>query len=375
MIYFDNAATSYPKPEKVYNALDFANRNLSFNAGRGLYPKAKEGIRVLNELRENLASFISTSYKNVILLSSATESLNLIINGLDLDEKSIVYISPFEHNAIVRPLHNLQKKIGFEISVLPFNKKTWKPEINKIQDLFALNKPAAVFVSQISNVTGLKIDYKSIFKISKKYSAVNVLDASQGYGIVPVSRDNVDFVVFAGHKSLYGPFGIAGFINLSDHELSVVKSGGNGSDTLNPEMPSHNFERYESGSPNVPAAYGLLEAVKWLKEQDILIHEEKLTKYAIDKLKKIDKVNLYLPESVDDVFGIISISIDGYNADEIGQILSDEFDIMIRTGYHCSPLVHDFINSTNTGGTARISFSYFNSTEEIDSLVDALTTF
>lgn len=375
MIYFDNAATTYPKPECVYSALDFANRNLSFNAGRGSYPKAKEGIFVLNELRENIASFISTNYKNVTLLSSATEALNLIINGLDFNENSTVYISPFEHNAIIRPLHALQKKIGFEIVTLPFNKKTWKPDIGKISDLFALNKPSAVFISQISNVLGLKIDYKSIFEISKKYDALNILDASQGYGIVPINKDNTDFIVFAGHKSLYGPFGIAGFINLSGHELMIVKSGGNGSDTLNPEMPLHNFERYEAGSPNVPVAYGLLEAIKWIKNQDIFNHETELTKYAINKLSKIDKVNLFIPESTEDIFGIISISIDGYKADEIGQILSDEFDIMIRTGYHCSPLVHEFINSTNNGGTARISFSYFNSTKEIDSLVEALTTF
>ena len=375
MIYFDNAATTYPKPESVYKALDFANRNLSFNAGRGSYRKAKEGIEILNELRESLASFADAETKNVAILSSATEALNLIIGGLDLNENSSVYISPFEHNAIVRPLHNLQKKIGFKIHILPFNKKTWKPEVNKINDMFALNNPTAVFVSQISNVTGLNIDYKSIFSISKNYNSTNILDASQGFGVVRVSKSYIDFIVFAGHKSLYGPFGIAGFINLSDKELSVVKSGGNGSDTLNPEMPANNHERYESGSPNVPAAYALIKSIQWLKENDVFNHELKLTKYAIDRLSELEKVNLFLPDEKDNIIGIISFSVDGYNADEVGQILNDEFDIMIRTGYHCSPLVHDFISSTNTGGTARISFSYFNSVEEIDSLIEALTTF
>lgn len=375
MIYLDNAATTYPKPESVYKALDYANRNLSFNAGRGAYPKAKEGLSILDELRNELASFVRADSRDVTLLSSATESLNLIINGLNLDKSSNVYVSPFEHNAIIRPLHNLQQRIGFKIIVLPFNKQTWKPEITKINDLFALNNPTVVFVSQISNVTGLIIDYSSIFELSKKHKSINVLDASQGYSVVPIKTECVDFVVFAGHKSLYGPFGIAGFINLSDSELKVVKSGGNGSDTLNPDMPTAHHERYESGSPNVPAAYGLLEAIKWVKSNDIYTKEKEITDYAILKIRTLEKVNLFIPSDISNILGIISFSIDGYSSDEIGQILSDEYSIMIRTGYHCSPLVHEFINSAKTDGTARISISFFNNKKDIDDLVDALMTF
>lgn len=375
MIYLDNAATTYPKPESVYKALDFANRNLSFNAGRGAYPKAKECLTVLDDLRKEIASFIKADYKDVSLLSSATEALNLIIYGLSLTKTSTVYVSPFEHNAIIRPLHNLQKKIGFKILVLPFNKKTWKPEVNKINDLFALNNPSVVFVSQVSNVTGLIVEYEPVFRIAKKFNSVNVLDSSQSYGIVPLNKNDVDYIVFAGHKSLYGPFGIAGFINLSSTELDIIKSGGNGSDTLNPEMPDKHHERYEAGSPNLPAAYGLLESIRWLKTVDVYHHEKCLTNYALEKLKTLDKINIFIPDNAESIFGIISIGIDGYSADEIGQILADEFEIMIRTGYHCSPLVHEFINSTKNGGTARISISYFNSKDDIDCLIDALAGF
>lgn len=375
MIYFDNAATTFPKPEAVYQALDFANRNLSFNAGRGAYPKAKEGVSILDDLRHEIASFVKADYRNVTLLSSATESLNLIILGLNLTKSSVVYVSPFEHNAIIRPLHCLQKSIGFRIEVLPFDKKTWKPDTDRINDLFALSKPTAVFISQISNVTGLIIEYEGIFESARKYGAINILDASQGYGVAPVNVVGVDFLVFAGHKSLYGPFGIAGFINFSNNELKIVKSGGNGSDTLNPDMPDNHHERYESGSPNVPAAYGLLTSIKWIKTKDLFTREKELTDYAINKLKEISKINLFVPENTDKLFGIISFSMDGYKADEIGQILSDEYEIMIRTGYHCSPLVHDFINSKYYGGTARISLSYFNTKEDIDCLVEALKSF
>lgn len=375
MIYLDNAATTYPKPKEVYEALDFAQKNLSFNAGRGTYKVARDCLQVLDDLRKEIANISGCDYSNVTLLSSATEALNLIINGLDLKEGMNVYITPFEHNAIIRPLYNVQKTIGFKIHILPFDKRSWEPDITKIKNMFALNNPDIVFSSQISNVTGLLIDYSNIFTISKLYNATNVLDAAQGYGIVDVDKTNVDFVVFAGHKSLYGPFGIGGFINLSNSELKVVKSGGTGSDTLNHEMPKSKHLRYESGSPNVPAAYGALVGIRWVRQNNVKKHENELTNYLIDSLEPLKKIHVYMPANKEKIFGIVSISIEGYYADEIGNILNDEYDICIRTGYHCSPFVHEFINSTSNGGTARISISRFTSKDDIDCLIDALKTF
>ena len=374
MIYLDNAATTYPKPIEVYEAMNFAQRNLSFNAGRGAYSQAKRCLDVMDDLRKEIANLSKTDYRNVALLSSATEALNLIIAGLELKEGMNVYVTPFEHNAIIRPLYNIQKKIAINIYVLPFDKETWEPDILRIKNMFALNNPDVIFSSQISNVTGLLINYSDIFELSKQYNAVNVLDAAQGYGVVEVGTDNVDFIVFAGHKSFYGPFGIGGFINLSNFELRVVKSGGTGSDTLNHDMPEAKHSRYESGSPNVPAAYGTLKGLQWVIQNDIKHHEIELTKYLIDSLESLEKINVFGPKDKNHLFGIVSISVEGYSADEIGNILNDEYDICIRTGYHCSPLVHEFINSTTNGGTARISISGFTSKDDIDKLIDALKT-
>ena len=374
MIYLDNAATTYPKPESVYKAMDFAQRNFSFNAGRGAYKQSRDCANVLDEARKELASICNADYRDVTLLSSATEALNLIINGLQLHDGSNVYITPFEHNAIIRPLYNIKRIININIHILPFNKVTWEPEINKIENMFALNNPDVVFSSQISNVVGLMINYVPIFQMAKKYNSVTVLDAAQGYGVVPVKTKDIDFLVFAGHKSLSGPFGIGGFINLKTRKLNVVKSGGTGSDTLNHFMPESGHERYESGSFNVPAAYALIEGVKWVKNNNIKEQEIELTQYLINSLKKLNKVNLYLPSNEEKVIGIVSISVDGYSADEIGNILSDEFNICIRTGYHCSPLVHEFINSTINGGTARISISGNSNVSDIDALISALKT-
>ena len=374
MVYFDNAATTFPKPESVYEAMDFAQRNLSFNAGRGSYRESRDCRRVLDEAREEIASLCGAEGKDVALLSSATEALNLIIAGLDLTETSNAYISPFEHNAIVRPLFNLERSRGIKIHILPFDKKTWEPDTAKIQNMFALNKPTAVFCSQISNVTGLLLDYSQVFSLAKKHDAITVLDAAQGFGIEPIKKNNVDFIVFAGHKSLYGPFGIGGFINLGSKELSVVKSGGTGSDTLNHFMPDAGHERYESGSSNVPAAYAISAGIKWLRSTQIRKRETELTEHLIKSLSQLHKVTVFLPAEKAKVLGIVSLAVDGYSADEVGDILGDEFGFCVRMGYHCSPFVHDFIGSSTTGGTVRISLGYFNSSEEIDALVSALAT-
>lgn len=140
MIYLDNSATTFPKPEEVYKALDFANRNLAFNSGRGNYKKAQEVTKIIDETREEIASLVNVGANNVAFLSSATECLNIIINGLQLTDGDIVYISPFEHNAIIRPLFEIQKEKKLEILQIPFDKKTWKPNLNKFEEMMAIKR-------------------------------------------------------------------------------------------------------------------------------------------------------------------------------------------------------------------------------------------
>ena len=373
MIYFDNSATTYPKPEEVYKALDFANRNLAFNAGRGNYRKSSDIEKMIYQTRQKIALMVGTKPENVVFTSSATESLNLIINGLALDAGDCVYVSPFEHNAIVRPLYNIKKNKNIKIILLPFDKKTWKPNLEKIEEMFSIEKPKAVFLSQLSNVTGLEIEYEEIFGLSKKYNASNILDSAQIFGIKNPNLANCDFCVFAGHKSLYASFGIAGFIISGTTKLEITKSGGNGSDSLNHEMPNHGYQRYEAGSPNSVAIYGLNASCDWLSKNDVLNHELELTNYLIDRISKINKIKLYLPSN-NKVIGIISFSVEGYSSDDVSTILSEEFDILVRSGYHCSPFIHEFIGSLETKGTVRISLGAFNTKEEIDTLINALIT-
>lgn len=372
MIYFDNAATTYPKPEEVYKALDNANRNLAFNAGRGEYQQSTEAFNLIENTRKKLASLINRKSNEVIFTSSATESLNLIIKGIGISQGDHVYVSPFEHNAVIRPLKNLQKTIDFTITILPFDKKTWLPKIDEISGEFVLNHPKAVFISHISNVTGYMVPYQEIFELAGKWNSVNVLDCAQSFGVVyPDDLNSVNYLIFAGHKSLYASFGIAGFFKLKSDELKVVKAGGTGSDSLNYEMPKDMPYRYEAGSPNIVAIAGLNASIDWLKKKDIKGNEEVLYDLFFSKIISMPNIIVFKPEN-NKTFGVISINVEGYSSEDVASILNDEYEICVRAGYHCAPLVHDFLDSKRFNGTVRISLGAFNTAEEVLELVKAL---
>ena len=372
MIYLDNAATTFPKPEEVYIELDNANRK-AFNNGRGSYKCAREASNIKEKVRKDILKLNNIKNGDVIYTSSATCSLNDIIFGIDVKEGDYIYVSPFEHNSIIRPLEELKKIKKINIEVLSFNKNSWQPNYDVINDQFAIHKPAAVFLSQISNVTGYIIPYDEVFEIANKYDSINVLDASQGYGVVQIKNFTyINYLVFAGHKSLYASFGIAGYIKLKQDELKTNIFGGTGSDTMNPNMPQDIPDKYEAGSPNIVAISGLNASINWLENNDVYNHEKQLTEYLINELKKNKKIKLFIPDDVNNIFGIVSIAVDGYSSDDVGKILDDEFDICVRTGYHCAPLVHDFIESLVYNGTVRISLGFFNKKEDINALIDAL---
>ena len=218
------------------------------------------------------------------------------------------------------------------------------------------------------------LDYENIFELAKKYQGITVLDSAQAFGVVNPNLKNVDFCIFAGHKSLYASFGIAGIVAKDFSLLNVTKSGGTGSDSLNHYMPEKGYGRIEAGSPNIVAIYGLHESIKWLKNNDVSKHENSLTSCLINRLKDIENIVVYAPENIMDLLGIISINVEGYNPADIGSILSNEFDIAVRTGYHCSPFVHEFIGSNKFNGTVRISLGAFNTEDDIDKLIKALNT-
>lgn len=378
LIYLDNAATTFPKPETVYEVLDKFYRNCGVNAGRGSYKLARDASNIILDTRKILGDLINyKDYNRIIFTSSATQAANQIINGLKWDEFKTVYVSPFEHNAIMRPLNYIKRKFNINIKILPFNNETFELDIDKMKQMFAQNYPDYVFISHISNVTGYILPIEIIIEEAKKFQSTVVLDAAQSIGLISMDvKDlNADFIIFAGHKTLYGPFGIAGYIDNSNITLAESFIGGTGSDSLNLNMPNSYPDKYEAASHNIQAIAGLNAALGWIYNtgiQNIKTKEMNMTKKVIEGMKRIEGISLYAPLNIENQVGIISFNLEGYSPDELGQVLDEDFNIAVRTGYHCAPLIHDFLGTREKGGTVRISLGYFNEEEEIDSLLEGL---
>ena len=189
MIYFDNAATTYPKPQCVYDAVNLGMQKFPFNSGRGSYQPAKETFDMIQNTREKLANMANSSIESVVFTSSATESFNIIVNGLNLKQGDVVFVSPFEHNAIMRTLN----RCGVTIKLIPFSKEDWTLQVDTYSDMLAIEKPKAIIISHISNVTGYELPYEDIFAKAKVYGIATILDSAQGFGSYSINAKNIDF--------------------------------------------------------------------------------------------------------------------------------------------------------------------------------------
>lgn len=378
MIYLDNAATTFPKPEKVYETMDYYIRNKCVNAGRGSYRLAREAVELINETRDLIRELVNVNKnEEVIFTPSATIAINHILNSQNWKEIRNVFVTPFEHNAIMRTLYNLKKIYNFEITVIPFSNEGLELQISSSKILFSEKKPELVLMSHVSNVTGYILPIDEIIKLAKFYNenVITLVDASQSLGVVDLNMSSLecDFVVFAGHKSLYGPYGIAGFIKGINIDLKSFIIGGTGSDSTNLEMPQEGYGKYEAGSYNMHSISGLNAALKWIKDtgrENIYYHKKELTDSLVDMLSEISGVDLYIPKNKENHIGIVSITVEGFKNDEVGNILNDEFDIAVRTGHHCAPLISEFLDLQE--GSVRISLGYFNTKEDICKLVEAI---
>ena len=309
----------------------------------------------------------------VVFSPSITIAINQIVNGLCLRQKAVVYVSPYEHNAVARSLYELSKRKELIVKELPLDNGL-EIDIQKMKYEFAKDKPEAVFCTHVSNVTGYILPVEEIFREAKKHGSINVLDSAQSLGLIDVRADlmDVDLIAFAGHKTLYGPFGIGGFINVSAVPLDTFITGGTGSDSLNLEMPLGNETRYESSSPNIVAIAGLNAALESLNQKEHCEREKKMTSYLIEQLSSVKEVKMFLPSNTERHIGIVSVIVEGFNSEDVGTILDEDFEIAVRTGYHCAPYIHKYLRDATSLGTVRIGIGQFTTKEEIDLLIKAL---
>lgn len=375
MIYLDNAATTFPKPDSVYEKMDEFSRNGAVNAGRGSYTLAQDAMRLIEETRDMIRTRVNLKNDaDVIFSPSITLAMNQVINGIKWSPGDVVYVSPYEHNAVARTLNYCQKREGIEIRELPIDSEIFEIDIDKMKYDFAKNHPKAIFCTHISNVTGYVLPVKEIFAEGKRYDSINVLDSAQSFGLLEIDATNMsaDLIAFTAHKSLYGPIGIAGFINVSRIDLKEVFVGGTGSDSLNLDMPQNGVLRYEAGSLNIVAIAGLNEALKNIDIKRVYNHAKKLTVTLRDGLANIKGIRVLTPGDLNKHIGIVSFVVKDMNSNDVADILNEDYDIAVRAGYHCAPFIHKYLKDESSLGTVRLGIGQFNTVDDINTFIKSI---
>ena len=374
MAYFDNAATTYPKPECVYTFMDQFYRQSGGNAGRGHYSLAQSAGELILDKRKRIQELLHCPAKQVVFTPTATIALNIIIQGIIASGVKNIYISPFEHNAVTRTLHHYEQIERISVTQLLVTKDL-KYDLEKIRYQFDAVKPDLVIVSHASNTIGLVAPIEDIFSLAKKYDAYTLVDMAQSAGVIDcnIGLNCIDFAVFAGHKTLYGPTGISGFVMEPSIKLPVVLFGGTGYESANQDMPESIPEKYEMGTLNVVGIAGLNASLKWIQEKTIETlaqREQENRGKLLEILNNYEFIRIVGNYESNEYVGIVSCLIEGISSDSAGNIF-DRQGISVRTGLHCAPLAHKFMG-TYPAGTIRFSVNYFTSEEDFEQLIEAL---
>ena len=374
MIYFDNAATTFPKPKEVFKfMLDFYSTH-GVNPGRSGYDLSIETEDVVFETRKLLSSFFGGKNPDRLTFGyNATDGLNLLLSGY-LDDGDHAITTCVEHNSVLRPLYHLSMDRKVDVTYLPFDQNGYvdpddiKKAINK--------KTKLVIVNHGSNVIGTLQPIKEIGRICKEKGVTFAIDASQTAGVVPINMETMEFdvVAFTGHKSLLGPTGIGGLCVGEDIVIKHSRYGGTGvKSAVKTHLDEYPF-RLETGTLNLIGVAGLNAGIKFvLKEglDKIYKHEMDLHNKLVDGLKKIDKLTVYRKDKSENHIPVVSTKFSHILPSDVGTILDVEYSIATRTGLQCAPLVHEGIGTTPKG-TVRFSIGYFNTDEEVDLVLNAV---
>ncbi len=373
MIYFDNAATSWPKPVEVWKAMEHCIRNTGANPGRAGHRMALEAGRLVDEARELLASLFNISNPDQIVFTlNATEALNLAIKGL-LKPGDHVITSSVEHNSVTRPLYVLQNN-GVEVTKVSCAKDA-TIKTRDIEKAIKANT-VAIVITHASNVTGTLMPIGEIGRLAKKKGLRFIVDAAQTAGVfeLDVSFMGIHLLAFPGHKGLYGPTGVGGLYLAGNVELTPLKEGGTGSSSKTPWQPEILPERYESGTVNSVGIAGLAAGLKFIRREGmerIRKHEMELTRRFLEGAERIKGLTIYGPAEIYERAPVISFSLEGKNSALVGGVLDKQYNIACRAGLHCAPDAHRTLGTLEQK-LVRFSFSYFNNEEEIDHSLHAL---
>ncbi|MDI6752942.1 MAG: aminotransferase class V-fold PLP-dependent enzyme [Thermodesulfobacteriota bacterium] len=372
-IYLDHAATSFPKPAAVCRAMNRMVTRIGANPGRSEHKLARKANQIISETREKIALLFNISEaRRVIFTCNATEAINLGLKGALLPGDHAI-TSSVEHNSVIRPLKALER-VGVQFSQIPcsrqghLNLRLLKKSIRR--------KTKLIVLTHASNVIGSLLPIEEVGAFAHSQGILFMVDAAQTAGLLPidVQRMHIDLLASPGHKSLYGPQG-TGFLYISQEvELKPLKEGGTGTDSESDEQPEALPQRFESGTLNTPGIAGLGAGVSFVLDQGVekIWKKEKLLEQRLLKgLKKIKGIRLYGPLEAEKRVPVISFNLDFMEPAEVGFILDDLYDILVRTGLHCAPQAHRTMG-TFPNGTVRVSLGFFNTPEDVDVLLRAL---
>ncbi|MGC5326492.1 aminotransferase class V-fold PLP-dependent enzyme [Brevibacillus sp. SYSU BS000544] len=374
-IYLDNAASSWPKPPGVKEAMAEVIDQFAANPGRGGHALAIKASKVLFRTRMQLSRLFGIKNPNdLFFYLNATQALNQAIKGFLLEEGDHVVSTSIEHNSVRRPLEYLKRTRKIEVTYV-------RPRED--QQFYAddfgqaiTERTRLVVVSHASNLTGCILPIGEIGAITRSKGLAFLVDASQSAGVLPIDVDEmgIDMLAFPGHKGLYGPQGTGGLYVRSDIDLEPMIHGGTGSQSEAIDQPTTRPDRYESGTANTVGLAGLLAGVNFVLEkgvEEIHRHEWELAKHAIMQLTQIPGVTVYGPNPDIERVGVVPFNIQGADASEVSYILDQQYNIATRAGFHCTPLAHQTAG-TETLGAVRASFGVFNTVEDVNQLIVAI---
>lgn len=375
LIYLDNSATSYPKPQEVYDFMKEFYQSHGVNPGRSGFDKALEAEEVVHSTRKLLMNLFNGTDPNHLTFSyNATDSLNMVIQGM-VSKGDHVITSNVEHNSVLRPLYHKKHDGEIELTYVPFNKKGYI-DPDDVKKAFKKNT-RLVIINHASNIIGTIQPIKEIGKYCREAGIYFAVDASQSAGAVPIDVEamNIDLLVFTGHKCLMGPTGIGGSYIGEDVPIKGTRFGGTGVRSAHPFHLEEFPYRMEAGTLNTVGVAGLYAGVKWVQKEGMeKIHKRELELW--DRLRRgfqeIDGVITYCADDTENQNAVLSINIEGWVAGDAGTMLDVDYNIAARTGLQCAPLVHVQLGTDKIHGTVRFSAGPLNTEEHIDKAIEAV---
>jgi len=374
-IYFDNAATSFPKPEGVEAGLLHFHRDLGASAGRGAYPRAVLTGRLLEETRKLLASFFNIRKPSQIIFTlNASDALNLAIKGLDWRLGDNAVVSIMDHNSVMRPLHALKNRKGIKITKVKANADGY---VNPLDIAKAIDSHTRlVALVHASNVTGTIQPIAEVGDICHRKGVPFLVDAAQSAGVLPIDVESmkIDFLALPGHKALMGPLGTGALYIREGLDLETLREGGTGSQSEQDVQPDFLPDKYEPGSHNALGISGWKGSLDYLAKETIAkvrAHEKRLTERFLEGVSKIKTLTVYGPKKADKQVAVVSLRLGEFAPLELSHRLYERGNLMTRSGLHCAPGAHQTIG-TYPLGTTRFSFGYFNTPDDIDQAVSVL---